>query len=408
MSGTMIDIKTPTMGESISEAVVAKWLKKAGDAVQADELLAELETDKVNLEVSAPEAGVLAEIVAPAGSTVKVGQVLAKLQPGAAAAPKAETKAAAASTPAVRSPVMGGRTEALDKAGPAVRKLAAEQGVSGAGLVGSGKDGRLTKQDVLAPTHVVATPGPVAAPAAVAQPVVRGVGLREERVPMTRIRKTIATRLKQAQNTAAMLTTYNEVDLSRVNALRKDYKDAFEKKHGAKLGYMGFFSKAVVEALQAWPALNAEISGDDIVYKQHYDLGVAVSSDRGLVVPVVRDANLKSLADIEREIADFGARARSGGLKPDELVGATFSITNGGTFGSLMSMPILNFPQVGILGMHAIKERPVVVDGQIVIRPMMYIALTYDHRIVDGREAVSFLVRVKDCLEDPARLVLGV
>ena len=407
MSGTMIEIKTPTMGESISEAVVAKWLKKAGEAVQADELLAELETDKVNLEVSAPEAGVLAEIVAPAGSTVKVGQLLAKLQPGAAAAPKVETKAVATGTPAV-----SGRTEALEKSGPAVRKLAAEQGVSGEGLVGSGKDGRLTKQDVLAQTSVVAAPGPAAAPTAAAQPVVaqvvRTAGAREERVPMTRIRKTIATRLKQAQNTAAMLTTYNEVDLSRVNALRKEYKEAFEKQHGAKLGYMGFFSKAVVEALQAWPALNAEISGEDIVYKQHYDLGVAVSSDRGLVVPVVRDANLKSLAEIEREIADFGVRARTGGLKPDELVGATFSITNGGIFGSLMSMPILNFPQVGILGMHAIKDRPVVVDGQIVIRPMMYIALTYDHRIVDGREAVSFLVRVKDCLEDPARLVLGV
>lgn len=407
MSGTMIEIKTPTMGESISEAVVAKWLKKAGEAVQADELLAELETDKVNLEVSAPEAGVLAEIVAPAGSTVKVGQLLAKLQPGAAAAPKVETKAAATGTPTV-----SGRTEALEKSGPAVRKLAAEQGVSGEGLVGSGKDGRLTKQDVLAQTSVVAAPGPAVAPTGVVQPVVaqvvRTAGAREERVPMTRIRKTIATRLKQAQNTAAMLTTYNEVDLSRVNALRKEYKEAFEKQHGAKLGYMGFFSKAVVEALQAWPALNAEISGEDIVYKQHYDLGVAVSSDRGLVVPVVRDANLKSLAEIEREIADFGARARSGGLKPDELVGATFSITNGGIFGSLMSMPILNFPQVGILGMHAIKDRPVVVDGQIVIRPMMYIALTYDHRIVDGREAVSFLVRVKDCLEDPARLVLGV
>ena len=407
MSGTMIEIKTPTMGESISEAVVAKWLKKAGEAVQADELLAELETDKVNLEVSAPEAGVLAEIVAPAGSTVKVGQLLAKLQPGAAAAPKVETKAVATGTPAV-----SGRTEALEKSGPAVRKLAAEQGVSGEGLVGSGKDGRLTKQDVLAQTSVVAAPGPAAALTAAAQPmvaqIVRATGAREERVPMTRIRKTIATRLKQAQNTAAMLTTYNEVDLLRVNTLRKEYKEAFEKQHGAKLGYMGFFSKAVVEALQAWPALNAEISGDDIVYKQHYDLGVAVSSERGLVVPVVRDANLKSLADIEREIADFGARARSGGLKPDELVGATFSITNGGTFGSLMSMPILNFPQVGILGMHAIKDRPVVVDGQIVIRPMMYIALTYDHRIVDGREAVSFLVRVKDCLEDPARLVLGV
>lgn len=225
---------------------------------------------------------------------------------------------------------------------------------------------------------------------------------------MTRIRKTIAGRLKQAQNTAAMLTTYNEVDLSKVNEMRKLYKDAFEKKHGAKMGYMGFFSKAVVDALKAWPALNAEIDGEDIIYKNHYDLGIAVSSDRGLVVPVVKDADKKSLAQIEKDIADFGARARTGGLKPDELSGATFSITNGGTFGSLMSMPILNFPQVGILGMHAIKDRPVVVDGQIVIRPMMYLALTYDHRIVDGREAVSFLVRVKECLEDPARMVVGI
>ena len=236
----------------------------------------------------------------------------------------------------------------------------------------------------------------------------RAAGTLQERVPMTRIRKTIAGRLKQAQNTAAMLTTYNEVDLGRVNELRKLHKEAFEKKHGVKLGYMGFFAKAVVDALQAWPALNAEIDGDDIIYKNHYDLGIAVSSERGLVVPVVRGADALSLAEIEKAIGDFGARARSGGLKPDELSGGTFSITNGGVFGSMMSMPILNFPQVGILGMHAIKERPVVVDGQIVIRPMMYLALTYDHRIVDGREAVSFLVRVKECLEDPARLVLGI
>ncbi|MCA3244446.1 MAG: 2-oxoglutarate dehydrogenase complex dihydrolipoyllysine-residue succinyltransferase [Alphaproteobacteria bacterium] len=390
-------IKAPAMGESIAEATVAKWLVAEGAAVAADQLIAELETDKVNLEVTAPAAGTLAKILTPKGATVKVGQVMGEIAEGAAAAaPTAKAESAASN---------------LEKSGPAVQKLAAEMGASPAS--GSGKDGRVTKADLQASAPVaVAT---VAAPAAVAPSAPaapRVLGAREERVPMTRIRKTIAGRLKQAQNTAAMLTTYNEVDLSRINALREQFKVSFEKKHGAKLGYMGFFTKAVVAALQEWPALNAEIDGEDIVYKHHYDIGVAVSSDRGLVVPVLRGADALDIAGIEKGIADFGKRAREGGLKPDELVGATFSITNGGVFGSMLSMPILNYPQVGILGMHGIKDRPVVVEEggekKIVIRPMMYVALTYDHRIVDGREAVSFLVKVKECLEEPSRLVLGV
>lgn len=400
-----VQIKAPAMGESIAEAVVAKWVVKEGDFVTADQMVAELETDKVNLEVIAPVAGKITKIVAGKGATIKVGEVMADLDETAEGlkTPAAVTAAGAPSAAATAGPLESA-DERVAKSGPAVQKLAAE-GAATAGVTGSGKDGRLTKGDLTAPQAA-----PAAAPAApaAAPSAPRNTSVLQERVPMTRIRKTIAGRLKQAQNTAAMLTTYNEVDLSKVNEMRKLYKDAFEKKHGVKMGYMGFFSKAVVDALQAWPALNAEIDGEDIIYKNHYDLGIAVSSDRGLVVPVVKDADKKSLAQIEKDIGDFGARARTGGLKPDELSGATFSITNGGTFGSLMSMPILNFPQVGILGMHAIKERPVVVNGEIVIRPMMYIALTYDHRIVDGREAVSFLVRVKDCLEDPARMVVGI
>ncbi|MCP5405816.1 MAG: 2-oxoglutarate dehydrogenase complex dihydrolipoyllysine-residue succinyltransferase [Pseudomonadaceae bacterium] len=404
-------IKAPTMGESIAEATVAMWHKKVGDYVRADEIIAELETDKVNLEVNAPVAGVLTAINTAQGATVKVGEVMGDIDETAAApaeeakpAAKEEAKPAAEPVPAssdtsapsaVAQAASNTRTlehsNTLASSGPAVRKLAAEMGVAPA--TGSGKGGRITKADLLAGPQTVAA----------AQPQ-RG----EERVPMTRIRKTIATRLKQAQNTAAMLTTYNEVDLKAVMDLRKLYKDDFEKTHGIKLGFMGFFTKAVTEALKKYPALNAEINGEDILYKQHHDIGIAVSSDKGLVVPVVRDATYKSIADIEGAIADLGTRARKGGLKPDELVGATFSITNGGVFGSMMSMPILNYPQVGILGMHAIKERPVVVDGQIVIRPMMYLALTYDHRIVDGKEAVSFLVDVKNTLENPGRLLLGV
>lgn len=389
-----IDIKAPAMGESIAEATVAKWLVAEGTAVKADQLLAELETDKVNLEVTAPAAGVLVKIATPKGATVKVGQLMGTLD---------ETATAAAPAPA--APAAAPAEDMLAKSGPTVQKLVAEGATAPA--TGTGKDGRITKADLAQTTQPVATAS-ISTPVAPSTPAASAGALADERVPMSRIRKTIAGRLKQAQNTAAMLTTYNEVDLSKINELRKTYKDIFEKKHGVKMGYMGFFSKAVVQALQEWPALNAEIDGDDIIYKHHYDLGIAVSSDRGLVVPVVRGADQKSLAQIEKDIGDFGNRARSGGLKPDELVGATFSITNGGVFGSLMSMPILNYPQVGILGMHAIKERPVVVNGEIVIRPMMYLALTYDHRIVDGREAVSFLVRVKECLEEPSRLVLGV
>lgn len=385
-----ISIKAPAMGESIAEATVAKWLVKEGDAVATDQLVAELETDKVNLEVSAPAAGVMGKIMAPKGSTVKVGQVMGEIAEGAvAAAPKA----------------VAAEASALEKSGPAVQKMAAEMGAAPSS--GSGKDGRVTKADLVAAPTPVATSGTVAP--LVAPRVLEGT---VERVPMTRIRKTIATRLKQSQNTAAMLTTYNEVDLSRINALRAQYKDAFEKKHGAKLGYMGFFTKAVVAALQEWPALNAEIDGEDILYKKHYDIGVAVSSEKGLVVPVLRGVDTLDIAGVEKGIADFGKRAREGGLKPDELVGATFSITNGGVFGSMLSMPILNYPQVGILGMHAIKDRAVVVENNgvktIEIRPVMYVALTYDHRIVDGREAVSFLVSVKNALEEPARLIMGV
>jgi 2-oxoglutarate dehydrogenase E2 component (dihydrolipoamide succinyltransferase) len=400
---TKFEIKVPAMGESITEATVAKWLVAEGAAVEADQLLAELETDKVNLEVLAPAAGVLVKLATPKGATVHVGDVMGMVD-------------SAATPTAAAAPATAPQTESsrLEKSGPAVQKMVAETGKDVALMVGSGKDGRLTKQDVArapvaAPAKAVEASTPSApAPAAPAPKLVAAPVGGEERVPMTRIRKTIASRLKQAQNTAAMLTTYNEVDLSRVNELRKAYKDAFEKKHGVKLGYMGFFTAAVVNALKEFPALNAEIDGEELIYKYHYDIGIAVSSEKGLVVPVVRGADGKGIADIERDIADFGTRARTGGLQPDELMGATFSITNGGVFGSLMSMPILNYPQVGILGMHAIKERPVVVNGEIVIRPMMYLALTYDHRIVDGREAVSFLVRVKDILEEPGRLVLGV
>jgi 2-oxoglutarate dehydrogenase E2 component (dihydrolipoamide succinyltransferase) len=391
-------IKAPAMGESISEATVAKWLVAEGDAVAADQLVAELETDKVNLEVSAPVAGVMGKILAAKGATVKVGEVLAEMAEGAAAAP-------------VHNRPSTIEHSNIGKSGPAVQKMAAEMGVTPAS--GSGKDGRVTKADLASPQAVATQP--VAQTTAVSSSSIlnpQSSILSAERVPMSRIRKTIAGRLKQAQNTAAMLTTYNEIDLSRVNALRSQFKDGFEKKHGTKLGYMGFFTKAVVAALQEWPALNAEIDGDDIIYKKHYDIGVAVSSEKGLVVPVLRGAERLDIAGIERGIAELGKRARDGGLKPDDLVGATFSITNGGVFGSMLSMPILNYPQVGILGMHAIKDRAVVVEenGQksIQIRPVMYVALTYDHRIVDGREAVSFLVKVKELLEEPSRMVLGV
>ncbi|MHB2168476.1 2-oxoglutarate dehydrogenase complex dihydrolipoyllysine-residue succinyltransferase [Alsobacter sp. R-9] len=404
------DIRVPTLGESVSEATIGKWFKKPGDAVKADEPLLELETDKVTLEVNAPAAGVLAEIVAKDGETVGVGALLGSIAAGsgaAAAAPAAEApaaKPAPAPAPATAAkPLPAGTPQA-----PSVNRIAAETGVDPAGVAGSGKDGRVTKGDMLAAVAAAASaavPAP-AAPAQVRAPSVPDDAAREERVRMTKLRQTIARRLKDAQNTAAMLTTFNEVDMGAVMALRATYKDVFEKKHGTKLGFMGFFVKACVQALKEIPAVNAEIDGTDLVYKNYYHVGIAVGTDKGLVVPVVRDADMLSIAGIEKKIAEFGKRARDGQLKIEEMQGGTFTITNGGIYGSLMSTPILNAPQSGILGMHKIQERPMVVGGKIEIRPMMYLALSYDHRIVDGKEAVTFLVRVKEALEDPARLVL--
>jgi 2-oxoglutarate dehydrogenase E2 component (dihydrolipoamide succinyltransferase) len=400
------EIRVPTLGESISEATVGKWFKKAGESVQADEPLVELETDKVTLEVNAPSAGVLSEIAAETGQTVAIGALLGQLSGGAAAA-------VAASAPAVKAAPAPVASTAMPPA-PAAAKMAAEDKIDLASVAGSGKRGQVLKGDVIdavagarVPSPAVA-PAPLQAPAPVpaARTTAPDDSAREERVRMTKLRQTIARRLKDAQNTAAMLTTFNEVDMSEVMALRARYKDAFEKKHGAKLGFMGFFVKACVQALREVPAVNAEIDGADLVYKNYYHLGIAVGTDKGLIVPVVRDADRLSLAEIEKAIAVMGKRARDGRLTLDELQGGTFTITNGGIYGSLMSTPILNAPQSGILGMHKIQDRPIAVGGKVEIRPMMYLALSYDHRIVDGREAVTFLVRVKEALEDPARLVL--
>ena len=394
------DIRVPTLGESVSEATIGKWFKKPGDAVTADEPLVELETDKVTLEVNAPASGILSEISAKDGETVGVGALLGAITegaPGVAAAPKAAEVPKAAATPSVSAPT---------DHGPAVARLAAETGIDPANVAASGKDGRVTKGDMLAAQAAPAVIAAPAAPVAVRAPSAPADGTREERVRMTKLRQTIARRLKDAQNTAAMLTTFNEVDMGEVMALRNRYKDVFEKKHGAKLGFMSFFVKACTQALKEIPAVNAEIDGTDLVYKNYYHVGIAVGTDKGLVVPVLRDADTLSLAGIEKTIADYGKRARDGQLKIEEMQGGTFTITNGGIYGSLMSTPILNAPQSGILGMHKIQERPVVVAGKMEIRPMMYLALSYDHRIVDGKEAVTFLVRVKEALEDPARLVL--
>lgn len=404
------EIRVPTLGESVSEATIGKWFKKPGEAVKADEPLVELETDKVTLEVNAPAAGVLGEIVAKEGDTVGVSALLGTIAEGGAAAaaapaPKAEAKPAAAPAPAAEAP-KAAATKAADS-GPAVSRLAAESGVNPANVAASGKDGRVTKGDMLA---AIATGG-AAAPAAAAPAQVRAPSApddasREERVKMTKLRQTIARRLKEAQSTAAMLTTFNEVDMTNVMALRNQYKDAFEKKHGVKLGFMGFFVKAAVQALKEIPAVNAEIDGTDIVYKNYYHIGVAVGTEKGLVVPVVRDADQLSIAGVEKKIGEFGKKARDGQLKIEEMQGGTFTISNGGVYGSLMSTPILNAPQSAILGMHKIQERPMVVGGKIEARPMMYLAVSYDHRIIDGKEAVTFLVRLKEGLEDPARLVL--
>jgi 2-oxoglutarate dehydrogenase E2 component (dihydrolipoamide succinyltransferase) len=405
------EIRVPALGESISEATVGKWFKKAGEPVRADEPLVELETDKVTLEVNAPGAGVLSEITAETGQTVAIGALLGQLSGGAAApaAAGAAAKAAPAPPPATAMPPA-----------PAAAKIAAEEKINLGSVAGSGKRGQVLKGDVLAamanasapvvaPAPIQASPlipSPAPAPAPAARSTTPDDSAREERVRMTKLRQTIARRLKDAQNTAAMLTTFNEVDMSEVMALRARYKDPFEKKHGAKLGFMGFFVKACVQALKEIPAVNAEIDGADLVYKNYYHIGIAVGTDKGLIVPVVRDADRLSIAEIEKTIADLGKRARDGQLKLEELQGGTFTITNGGIYGSLMSTPILNAPQSGILGMHKIQERPVALGGKVEIRPMMYLALSYDHRIVDGREAVTFLVRVKEALEDPARLVL--
>jgi 2-oxoglutarate dehydrogenase E2 component (dihydrolipoamide succinyltransferase) len=404
------EIRVPTLGESVSEATIGRWFKKPGDPVKADEPVLELETDKVTLEVNAPASGTLGDIIAKDGETVAPGAVLGSIVEGGAtaapaAAPKAEAPKAAPAPAAALAPAPAAPGAAKDH-GPAVSRLAAESGVSPSNVGGTGKDGRVTKGDMLAAIATGASAPAASAPAAARAPSAPVDAEREERVKMTKLRQTIARRLKDAQNTAAMLTTFNDVDMSAVMNLRSQYKDVFEKKHGTKLGFMGFFTKAVIQALKDVPAVNAEIDGQDLVYKNYYHVGIAVGTEKGLVVPVVRDADLLSVAGIEKTIADFGRRARDGKLTIDEMQGGTFTITNGGIYGSLMSTPILNAPQSGILGMHRIEERPVVRNGQVVVRPMMYLALSYDHRIVDGKEAVTFLVRVKDALEDPARLVL--
>jgi 2-oxoglutarate dehydrogenase E2 component (dihydrolipoamide succinyltransferase) len=395
----------------VTEATIGKWFKKPGDAVAVDEPLVELETDKVTIEVPAPAGGVLSEIVAKDGETVAVGALLGQIADGAAGAKAAAAAPAPVKPTAAPAPAPAAKTVAADAPqAPSVRKIGAESGIDPAGVAGSGKDGRVTKGDMLAAIErAAAQPTPVVQPAAAIQVRAPSSGddaAREERVRMTKLRQTIARRLKDAQNTAAMLTTFNEVDIGPIIALRNQYKDLFEKRHGVKLGFMGFFVKACVQALKEIPAVNAEIDGSDIIYKNYYHVGIAVGTDKGLVVPVVRNADTMSIGDIEKAIADFGKRARNGMLKIDEMQGGTFTITNGGIYGSLMSTPILNAPQSGILGMHKIQDRPMVVGGKIEIRPMMYLAHSYDHRIVDGKEAVTFLVRVKESLEDPARLVL--
>jgi 2-oxoglutarate dehydrogenase E2 component (dihydrolipoamide succinyltransferase) len=410
----MAEIRVPTLGESVTEATIGRWFKQTGDAVAVDEPLVELETDKVTIEVPSPSAGTLGEIVAKDGETVAVGALLGQITEGAAGAKPSAAKpveaapakpAAAAAAPAAQKSPPSDAPQA-----PSVRKLSAESGIDASTVPGSGKDGRVTKGDMLAAIEkAAAAPTAVSQPAAAIQvraPSPADDAAREERVKMTRLRQTIARRLKDVQNTAAMLTTFNEVDMSNLMALRSHYKDAFEKKHGVKLGFMGFFTKACVQALKEIPAVNAEIDGTDLIYKNYYHVGVAVGTDKGLVVPVVRDCDTKSIAEIEKSIGDFGRKARDGQLKIEDMQGGTFTISNGGVYGSLMSTPILNAPQSGILGMHKIQERPVAIGGKIEVRPMMYLALSYDHRVIDGKEAVTFLVRVKECLEDPARLVL--
>jgi 2-oxoglutarate dehydrogenase E2 component (dihydrolipoamide succinyltransferase) len=400
----MVDVVVPVMGESVSEGTLGAWTKKPGDAVKKDDVLVEIETDKVALEVSAPADGVMGAVLAQPGDSVTPGQVIATITEGGAAAapaPAAAPAAAPAPAPAAAAP----KADAIVM--PSAARVLETAGVAAATVAGTGKDGRITKGDAIAAAAAAAAaPAPAPAPAIPAAPRIDSP--REERVRMTRLRQTIARRLKDAQNTAAMLTTFNEVDMSGVMDVRSRFKDVFEKKHGVKLGFMSFFVKACITALKEIPAVNAEIDGTDIIYKNFYDIGVAVGTDKGLVVPVLRDADHKGLADIEKGVAELGRKARDGALAIEDMQGATFTISNGGVYGSLMSTPILNAPQSGILGMHKIQDRPVVVNGQIVVRPMMYLALSYDHRIVDGKEAVTFLVRVKENLENPERMLLDV
>ncbi len=405
-----IEIKVPQLPESVADATLVTWHKQVGQAVTRDENLADLETDKVVLEVPAPVNGVLKELRIVAGTAVTSGQVLAVLEEGAAAvAPKPAAAAPASPAPASAAPANQG-----DKLAPSVRRMVEEKQLDPAKIPASGRDGRITKGDVVEYLDKPAAKAaggdkPAAAKPATSAPAAAGAaGRQDQRVPMTRLRARIAERLLQAQQTQAQLTTFNEVDLKAVMDLRARYKDSFEKKHGVKLGFMSFFVKAAVEALKKFPVVNASVEGNDIVYHEYYDIGVAVSTEKGLMVPVLRDVDLQSYADIEKNIGAFAVKAREGKITIDELTGGTFSITNGGTFGSMMSTPIVNMPQSAILGMHATKERPVVVNGQVEIRPMMYVALSYDHRIIDGREAVQFLVTIKDALEDPARLLLSV
>lgn len=435
------EIRVPTLGESVTEATIGQWYKKVGDAVNADEPLVELETDKVTVEVPAPSAGVLSEIIAQEGETVEVGALLAALDAGASAGASGNgaAEAAAEPAPAPEAAPAAAASAAAMPASPAAAKKMAEHDLTEDDVEGSGKRGQILKEDVMASLDqgiadamaapeanaepaepaapapaAVAAPAPAAGAGAAAPspaPVPAAArsgddGSREERVRMTKLRQTIARRLKDAQNSAAMLTTFNEVDMTNVMALRKDYKELFEKKHGVKLGFMGFFAKAVIQALKDVPSVNAEVDGTDIIYKNFYHIGVAVGTEKGLVVPVVKEADTLSIAEVEKTIGAFGKKARDGKLSIADMQGGTFTISNGGVYGSLMSTPILNAPQSGILGMHKIQERPMVVGGEIKIRPMMYLALSYDHRIVDGKEAVTFLVRVKEAIEDPQRLVL--
>jgi 2-oxoglutarate dehydrogenase E2 component (dihydrolipoamide succinyltransferase) len=414
-----IEIKVPSLGESITEATVSKWLKRPGDPVAADEPIAELETDKVTLEVPAPVAGTLAEVLAEEGANVPVGAVLGKIaealvpraaphppaDAGPSLSPLARGEGLSPPSPRLRGEGRGEGQTALERSGPAVRKLIEEIGLDARGIAPTGPGGRISKADLIAARAPAAPSRPPPAPAA---------GERESRVRMSRLRRRIAERLKAAQNTAAMLTTFNEIDMSQTIALRERHRDGFEKKHGIRLGFMSIFVKAAIVALKELPAVNAEIDGEDVVYKNHYDIGVAVGTEQGLVVPVVRDADRMNFADIEKTIAEYGRKARDGKLTIEELSGGTFTISNGGIYGSLMSTPILNPPQSGILGMHKIERRPVAVPGssagtdKVEIRPMMYVALSYDHRIVDGREAVTFLVRIKECVEDPSRLMFEI